>query len=117
MNPKVKKLWVEALRSGKYKQFRGRLRSSNNSFCVLGVLCNLHAEAHPEIAATQTNMSVYLGQSHDLPGAVEDWSGFNPLAFLNGGTRRYPYYARLITMNDEWKYSFERLADIIEAYA
>lgn len=42
MNDVVAKLWVEALRSGRYEQTRGRLRSEN-LFCCMGVLCDLHA--------------------------------------------------------------------------
>ena len=40
MNPEVKEKWVAALRSGKYKQGQGELRSRHNRFCCLGVLCN-----------------------------------------------------------------------------
>ena len=38
MNAEVKAKWLEALRSGKYKQGQGRLRSRDNKFCCLGVL-------------------------------------------------------------------------------
>ena len=42
MNPEVKKLWVEALRSPKYKQQRHQLRDgTTNSMCCLGVLCDV----------------------------------------------------------------------------
>ncbi len=40
MNKTYKKLWVEALRSDKYKQGRNRLRR-DNKFCCLGVLCDV----------------------------------------------------------------------------
>jgi hypothetical protein len=36
----VIKLWIKALRSGKYKQTIGSLRNSKG-FCCLGVLCDL----------------------------------------------------------------------------
>lgn len=36
--------WVPALRSGKYKQGRGQLRSANDEFCCLGVACDLLIE-------------------------------------------------------------------------
>lgn len=41
MNPEIKAKWVEALRSGKYKQTRNALRKSDNRFCCLGVLCDI----------------------------------------------------------------------------
>ena len=43
----LKKKWIEALRSGKYKLIRGRLhRKTNkgNRYCVLGLLCELSEE-------------------------------------------------------------------------
>lgn len=44
MNKKIKKQWVAALRSGKYKQGRHLLRSRDEKYCCLGVLCDLHAK-------------------------------------------------------------------------
>jgi hypothetical protein len=35
------KEWVEALRSGEYNQITGRLRSQQDGFCCLGLLCDL----------------------------------------------------------------------------
>lgn len=46
MNKEIKKLWVEALRSGKYKQGTGRLITVGDDgvtrMCCLGVLCDLY---------------------------------------------------------------------------
>lgn len=36
-----RRLWVEALRSGEYKQGQGYLRSHDDHYCCLGVLCDL----------------------------------------------------------------------------
>lgn len=42
MDPEIKKLWVEALRSGEYEQGRDMLKDpADNKFCCLGVLCEL----------------------------------------------------------------------------
>lgn len=44
MNPEIKTKWVEALRSGKYKQGKKSLRSrEGDKYCCLGVLCDLYA--------------------------------------------------------------------------
>lgn len=43
MDAKIRREWVEALRSGKYKQTRGRLRKDATHFCCLGVLCDIVA--------------------------------------------------------------------------
>jgi hypothetical protein len=41
MNKEIAKQWVEALRSGKYEQGKHQLRSLDNKFCCLGVLCDI----------------------------------------------------------------------------
>lgn len=46
MNPEVKKMWIDALTSGEYKQAKGMLRS-RDGHCCLGVLCELYKETHP----------------------------------------------------------------------
>jgi hypothetical protein len=38
-----KKKWIEALRGGKYKQTTRYLRRENNTYCCLGVICDLVA--------------------------------------------------------------------------
>jgi hypothetical protein len=41
MNKEVKKKWISALLSGKYKQGRNSLRDREEKFCALGVLCDV----------------------------------------------------------------------------
>jgi len=46
MNKRMKTKWIKALRSGRYKQGRGRLKTEKGSYCCLGVLnkvCKLGA--------------------------------------------------------------------------
>ena len=47
LNPNAQK-WVDALRSGEYKQTRGALRGDDEGnepkFCCLGVACDLYAK-------------------------------------------------------------------------
>jgi len=43
MNPRIKQRWLDALRSGEYKQTMENLQDMNG-FCCLGVLCDLHAQ-------------------------------------------------------------------------
>ncbi len=37
----LRKKWIEALRSGKYKQGRNALRPDEDCYCCLGVLCDV----------------------------------------------------------------------------
>lgn len=110
MNAEIKKLWVAALRSGDYKQGRSRLRNSyDNKFCCLGVLCNLHAQMHPDIAAKQTSSAMYFGEDCYLPKKVKQWAQlFERNPSVNSSS--------LVELNDENRMSFSDIADVIERY-
>ncbi len=57
-----------ALRSNEYIQGRNYLRDRNsNRFCPLGIICNLHALAHPKLAAhlqIENNASIIVLAKH-----------------------------------------------------
>jgi hypothetical protein len=115
MKTAVKKLWVEALRSGEYKQGKKCLRTQDNKFCCLGVLCNLHAQAHPKAAASQTNPLSYLGDWQWPAWDVCEWAGL-PHRYvsvtIDGKT------TRLADHNDGCgtkPKTFAQIADAIEA--
>ena len=74
MNKEIKAKWVAALRSGDYVQGKGKLRS-DGKFCCLGVLCNLHAQAHPAIAAMQQDGTSYMGKASFPHKKVSNWAG------------------------------------------
>ena len=116
MDKKIAKKWVAALRSGDYKQAKGQLRTSDNSFCCLGVLCNLHAEDHPKIAREQTDPIRYISQKDILPDAVCSWSGMESKAGyaynIKIGTREY---TTLAEANDAGA-TFEQIANWIEKH-
>lgn len=142
MNPKVKKQWLKALRSGEYNQGRGALVEDNN-FCCLGVLCNLHAEANPGMEGAYYDDGYYMEQNGHLPQAVADWAGLNleqghisvpvnlPFSFraakkVDGKRRTFSvkgeeqsYYDEerepwtLVTLNDGGA-NFAQIADVIE---
>lgn len=44
MRAAMKRRWVEALRSGEYKQGHGRLMTQSGHFCCLGVLADLEVD-------------------------------------------------------------------------
>jgi len=70
VNKRIKKLRVEALRSGKYEQANGQLQRSDK-FCCLGVLCDLYAKEIGE--------RPYDDEQGDLPGEVCQWAGLESL--------------------------------------
>jgi hypothetical protein len=122
LKPQVKQRWLQALRSGKIKQARGKLRREDDSMCCLGVLCNLHAESHPKIAAKQTEKTSYMGNS-DLPSvevlkwAFKNWnSGFDDEAvFIHSTAGGFGYSGTLAEKNDNGA-SFKQIANIIEKH-
>lgn len=99
MNPDVKKMWVEALRSGKYQQCTGKLHdyldiedslvpeSSKHSYCCLGVLCDLALKNGVDVQlqyrrvyeGMPESQSVYFydDESGVLPESVMRWAGIN----------------------------------------
>lgn len=82
MDPNIKKMWVDALRSNDYLQnftyfdVGGgiQLRTKGNRFSVFGVLCNLHAQCHPEIASKELDPESYCGYQYFLPHEVSVWA-------------------------------------------
>lgn len=109
--------WIAALRSGKYKRGIGQLRDENNKFCCLGVLCNIHAQEHPKIAAQQENSIEYMYHMSYLPPQVQNWAGMKTedgmvpekLGVRINGTK----LEDLASMND-YNMSFNKLANFIE---
>ena len=120
MKKDIKKAWVAALRSGQYLKGVAALRSKDNKFCCLGVLCNLHAQAHPEIAAEQQHPHRYLGASAYLPKEVQEWAGIsgdNPevkqTSWIGSEGSSLTSLASLASINDSGV-SFSEIADLIE---
>ena len=99
------KEWIAALRSGKYKQGRVLLRSKDDEYCCLGVLC--------EISGLQAKPSdsgfAYLDHLSCLPRAVADGGDAWGLVFGVSVTA-------LVGMNDERGKSFEEIADYLEEH-
>lgn len=112
MDAKVKRLWLKALRSGKYKQGQGRLRRGSK-FCCLGVLCDLHAKATKDKwDEGDGELYEYRGANATLPEAVAEWARIN-----DDDPRLGPYRTskRAAAINDSGK-DFSYIADRIEKY-
>lgn len=106
MNADIKQRWVEALRSGQYKQGQGCLKQ-NDAYCCLGVLCELHRQDFPGKGWQRKNQ--HGGQfsyiSRDAvnypPEEMSAWTGLNPsvydlLADANDSGADFPTIASLI---------------------
>lgn len=105
MKRSVARKWIKALESGEYKQGIHLLRN-RGKWCCLGVLCNMHAQEHPEIAATQKRKGFYLGESTVLPKEVMVWAGMNSdIGYIDHGEI-------LANMNDSGV-TFQEIAKVI----
>lgn len=121
MNPEVKQLWLDALRSGEYKQTTQVLHDENG-FCCLGVLTDLYRQENggewleptnsfenkPTIEYyTFINRNYCDGQEIDiLPWTVVNWAGLND---------QVPHLAdNYITNLNDGGMSFNAIAKLIE---
>jgi hypothetical protein len=119
MNYEIANTWVNALRSGEYKQQTGglgfeKLSTGELKFCCLGVLCDLYVKEHPEAEAelgirtrvSTTGESIhileYFGDSCFLPHTISTWAEI-PRAFEEE-----------LAMKNDAGATFDELATIIE---
>lgn len=98
MKQEIAKLWTKALRSGKYKQAKRRLKTKSG-YCCLGVLC--------DVSAFKGWHGIIL-----LPEEVQEWSG---MMSSIGEYGEFKEANSLTDDNDEGK-SFDEIADIIDLH-
>jgi len=100
MDAKLKKLWLKALRSGKYRQGRSELISQplfgekgRTSYCCLGVLCKIQ---DPKNAFNWHGLAVSPNKLRDQAGLDKEDLDV------------------LVDANDSYRWTFKRIADYIE---
>ncbi len=108
MNKVYKKLWIDALRSDKYKQGKGDLRIGD-SFCCLGVLCDIYRKKQKKKGVGWVNLSQFRT---DLSGITSKSTLPDSLAEKLG--IELSTESILMGMNDEDDKSFKEIADYIE---
>ncbi len=109
MKEKYAKMWIKALRSGKYKQTKGKLCVVNGKtvkYCCLGVLCHILKTPYKR----GENYKIYDSETNSLPTSVKDETGIRT-CFANYGERSDE---TLIILNDDKEYTFKEIADVIE---
>lgn len=123
MDKRIKKRWIAALRSRKYKQGEGLLRQKGDTkkqvdrFCCLGVLCELAVKAKvipPAVIDFEMEKYFYAGASQELPGEVMKWAkiGTSCGSFTRASDRSDTDLAEL---NDKGM-PFNKIANYIEKY-
>ena len=111
MKQHIKTKWLEALRSGEYKQGQEHLRS-DAGYCGLGVLCDVHAKENGgEWEGISGDRYRYLQATAVLPSEVIEW------ASLDNVLPKVTYHeveTPLSILNDSGM-PFSEIADYIEA--
>ena len=109
--------WVEALRSGDYQQGRRSLRPTNDTYCCLGVACDVLSNENQGWEANQGEFWFYRSDgslvARELPSEVRDMLGLQT-AVGNMTKLDWRLGKSLASMNDEGS-TFEEIADIIES--
>lgn len=117
MNQRIKKLWIKALRSGKYKQGEGYLRRNGDAerFCCLGVLCDLYRKATGEGEWSDRAFCLPDGSfsASVLPVRVIEWAGLS--AHTDPMNPRLGRVHNASSLNDNGK-TFSEIADRVERY-
>lgn len=115
IDPILKEKWISALRSGQYKQGRGRLRNEDDHYCCLGVLCEVMGI--PWEPSEETGDMSYAGSIAYVPGQYAQQIGITPgglfdkeitMSDLDDQT-----FSGVAALNDAG-YSFAVIANVIE---
>jgi hypothetical protein len=118
LKPEIKQLWVDALRSGKYQQGEGVLKSLDHKFCCLGVLCDLKGDEWEHEPNLDSEFN-YESDTMFPPASVTEWAveeyeGVNVLESPCVRIKGHENLQALSEINDYHKYTFEQIADLIE---
>jgi hypothetical protein len=126
---KIIKQWVRNLESGLYKQTKDTLCNvageglntgkKNDSFCCLGVLCDMAVRAGviSKAVTDDDGQMLYDGESGTLPKSVIQWAGLRTEdgEYETGKTDAYgPNTYTLAKLNDRGK-SFKHIAKVIKS--
>jgi len=128
MKKNIANMWIKALTSGKYKQGKYVLRSKDNKFCCLGVLCDLYNQDMSKnkkktLKITEMNTQVEIpcykyGSKDDyLPVSVMKWAGMRT---PKGEVIINEEWCNLAMLNDgdfgEKSFSFKKIASVIKKH-
>lgn len=106
MNKEAKQKWIEALRSGEFKQTQGALKRKevdNFKYCCLGVLCEIQDDV-----GWRSSDGIKYANYHDSESCL-----FLPFDLLTDLNIKESDQSELVDMNDDGK-TFEEIADYIE---
>lgn len=118
---KVLPAWLKALRSGDYHQGMGKLRidhgGGNYEYCCLGVLedvvCKLDNQNHERFWGQRATAGLLRPETISRI-STDVVLCYDPIMhYTEDGKKKH---CTLAGLNDDYKYGFERIADIIEEH-
>lgn len=109
MNQEIKTRWLDALRSGEYQQGLQKLRGEDDTFCCLGVLCDLYAKETGTEWSVQNGWMEFLGHETYLPDRVAVWADCDTYP-------RVPFSGESLAGMNDTGTTFAQIADLIEEY-
>lgn len=107
-----RKAWIAALRSGNYKQGTQYLRRVDDTYCCLGVACEISGLVTP---IRDAHICYTYGQDFynvSLPPSVRNYYGFRSGGGEPSGNKSLK---QLWELNDLNNFSFEQIANHVEA--
>ena len=124
MKKEIAEKWMETLRSGEYKQTKGKLANVDRTeHCCLGVLCELAIKdgvdvevdvRHEAEDGEDTFYTEFDKETGHPPDSVREWAGMGSPS----GRLYQPAYdedTSLASLNDR-NWSFKQIADVIEKH-
>ena len=100
------KIWIKALRSGKFKQGKNRLQESKTEYCCLGVACKVLIPKH--LLETH-GKGLLIGKEPEDQLHSPQWLADIDFNFdVTTGKS-------LMRLNDEENFTFNEIADLLEA--
>ncbi len=102
----ARRRWIDALRSGKYTQGRNRLKNNDNSFCCLGVACDISGLGEWKFIDLDTSPGFVSGD--------EELTATPPSSVWEQLGLPRQYESRIWHMNDGIGLSFAQIADFLE---
>lgn len=137
MDATIAKMWIDALRSGEYKQGKYVLRNvTKDTWCCLGVLCDLYQKNCEEGFVLPTETTIlrndeetlideendgaevlnYDTNYNELPYEVANWAGMDTgrIGWRQGRIPDMGTYILLSELNDTRGLNFNQIAETIE---
>lgn len=107
--------WVDALRSGEFKQTTGSLQDGD-AYCCLGVACVVAEREGLPIKRRELSQEIIGGDMSCQPASISEWLGIRE---ENGQHEHDETFSSdtLVDLNDQEEMTFPEIADHIEKYA